>query len=134
MKEILKSVTSKMAAAGIDFCIGRKKGKPSYPYFIGQLYQLAAPDESGKTEYEMLIDGFCREDEFKLIEATERIESLFDPVEGYIMELDSGVAVFFFDSVIPDIPTGEDVDLNRNQSKIKIRYWKGKVTDENGSY
>lgn len=125
MKEILQVISLRMKEAKVNFCIGRKKGKPQYPYFVGQLYLTTPPDESGKTEYELLIDGFDREDELRLLEATETIKAAFDSVNGYVAQTDNGVMTIFFDSMIPEIPTGEDTDLNRNESRLKIKYWKG---------
>lgn len=125
MKEISKAVADRMNEFGINYSKGRKRGKLVYPYFVGQLYLVNSGDESGIQEYEMLLDGFDRNpDEEDMLSAIEKIENAFPPIGGCIVRNKKSVIIINFDSIIPDIPTDMDADLNRNQIKLKIKRWR----------
>lgn len=125
MKEISKAVADRMKEYNINYSKGRKRGKLPYPYFAGQLYLVDSGDESGIQEYEMLLDGFDRtSDEEEMLSAVERIETAFPEVGGYIVRNSKSVIMLSCDSIIPDIPTDTEADLNRNQIKLKIKRWR----------
>lgn len=125
MKEISKAVAARMKEYGIRYSKGKKRSKPVYPYFVGQLYLINSGDESGKQEYEMLLDGFDRDsDEEDMLSAIELIETAFPPVGGYIARSSKSIIMISYDSLIPDIPTDTEADLNRNQIKLKITKWR----------
>ncbi len=125
MKEISKAVADRMNEFGINYSKGRKRGKLVYPYFVGQLYLVDSGDESGIQEYEMLLDSFDRNpDEEDMLTAIEKIETAFPQIGGYIVRNKKSVIIINFDSIIPDIPTDTDADLNRNQIKLKIKRWR----------
>lgn len=125
MKEISKAIAGRMKEYGINYSKGKKRGKPVYPYFVGQLYLVDSGDESGKQEYEMLLDGFDRNpDEEAMLSAVEQIENAFPAVGGFIIQNRQNVIMVSYDSIIPDIPTDTDADLSRNQIKLKITRWR----------
>lgn len=125
MKEISKAVAGRMKEYNINYSKGKKRGKPVYPYFVGQLYLTDSGDESGKQEYEMLLDGFDRNpDEEAMLSAVEKIEEAFPVIGGYVVSNKKNTIMICFDSLIPDIPTDTDADLNRNQIKLRIKKWR----------
>lgn len=125
MKEISKAVAARMKEYGIRYSKGKKRGKPVYPYFVGQLYLINSGDESGKQEYEMILDGFDRDsDEEDMLSAIELIETAFPTIGGYIVINNKSIIMISYDSLIPDIPTDTEADLNRNQIKLKITKWR----------
>lgn len=125
MKEISKIIEVRMEEYGIQYSKGKRRSKPVYPYFVGQLYLTDSGDESGKQEYEMLLDGFDRNpDEEAMLSAIELIETAFPAIGGYIVRKNRNVIMISFDSLTPDIPTDTDADLNRNQIKLKIKKWR----------
>lgn len=125
MKEISKAVADRMKECGINYSKGKKRGKPVYPYFVGQLYLTDSGDESGKQEYELLLDGFDRNpDEEAMLSAVEQIEDAFPAVGGFVVQNRRSVILISCDSVIPDIPADTEADLSRNQIKLKITRWR----------
>ena len=125
MKEISKAVAARMKEYGIRYSKGKRRSKPDYPYFVGQLYLINSGDESGKQEYEMLLDGFDRNsDEEDMLSAIELIEKAFPAIGGYIVRNNKSIIMISYDSLMPDIPTDTEADLNRNQIKLKITKWR----------
>lgn len=125
MKEISKAIADRMKEYNISYSKGKKRGKSVYPYFVGQLYLTDSGDESGKQEYEMLLDGFDRNpDEEAMLSAVEKIEEAFPVIGGYVVSNKKNTIMICFDSLIPDIPTDTDADLNRNQIKLRIKRWR----------
>lgn len=125
MKEINRAVADRMKEYQINYAKGKMRRKPVYPYFVGQLYLIDAGDESGRQEYEMLLDGFDRNpDEEAMLSAIEKLEEAFPAIGGYIVRTRNNVIMICFDTLEPDIPTDTDADLNRNQIKLKIIRWR----------
>lgn len=125
MKEISKAIVAQMKKYGINYSKGRNRRKASYPYFVGQLYLVDPGDESGRQEYEMLLDGFDRNsDDEAMMSAIEQIEAAFPQIGGYTVTTQRSVIMISYDSLIPDIPTDTDADLSRNQIKLKISRWR----------
>lgn len=127
MRDILKLVTKRMKEAGISYVTGRKKGRPSYPYFVGHLYHLGTVDESGRQKYELLLDGFQRgDDESLMYEEIDKLEKAFPPVSGYTAQTGHSVICCWYKELIPEIPD-TDTELMRVQVAIGINYWKGET-------
>lgn len=125
MKEISKAIAARMKEYDINYSKGKKRGKPVYPYFVGQLYLVDSGDESGRQGYEMLLDGFDRNpDEEDMLSAIEKIETAFPAIGGYTVSNKKSLIMISYDSLIPDIPTDTDADLRRNQIKLKITRWR----------
>lgn len=125
MKEISRAVADRMKEYQINYAKGKWRKKPVYPYFVGQLYLTDAGDESGQQEYEMLLDGFDRNpDEEAMLSAIEKLEKAFPAIGGHIVRTRKNVIMICFDTLLPDIPTDTDADLNRNQIKLKIIRWR----------
>ena len=129
MKVISKIIAGRMKEYKINYSKGRKRDKPIYPYFVGQLYLLNPGDESGRQEYEMLLDGFDRDpDEDKFFSAIEAIERAFPTIGGYVVQHNKNLVMISYDTLIPDIPD-TDADLNRVQIKLKITRWRCKKNE-----
>lgn len=125
MKGISKVVAARMKEYGIQYSKGKRRSNPAYPYFVGKLYLVDSGDESGKREYEMLLDGFDRNpDEEAMLSAIEKMEEAFPSIGGYIANSGRNIIMISYDSLIPDIPTDTDADLDRNQIKLKIKMWR----------
>ena len=125
MKEINKAVADRMKEYQINYAKGKWRRKPVYPYFVGQLYLIDPGDESGRQEYEMLLDGFDRNpDEEAMLSAIEKLEEAFPEIGGHIVKTKKNIIMICFDSLVPDIPTDTDADLSRNQIKLKIIRWR----------
>ena len=125
MKEINKAVADRMKEYQINYAKGKWRRKPVYPYFVGQLYLIDPGDESGRQEYEMLLDGFDRNpDEEAMLSAIEKLEEAFPEIGGHIVKTKKNIIMICFDSLGPDISTDTDADLSRNQIKLKIIRWR----------
>ncbi|MCI9463372.1 MAG: hypothetical protein HFI48_05725 [Lachnospiraceae bacterium] len=125
MRVISQVIADQMKKCNINYSKGKKRGKITYPYFVGQIYLLDSGDESGKQEYELLLDGFDRDpDESKFLEDIETIEKAFPAIGGYVFQDRKNLIMISYDTMIPDIPTDPDVDLNRAQIKLKITKWR----------
>lgn len=125
MKEINKAVADRMKEYQINYTKGKWRRKPVYPYFVGQLYLIDPGDESGRQEYEMLLDGFDRNpDEEAMLSAIEKLEEAFPEIGGHIVKTKKNIIMICFDSLVPDISTDTDADLSRNQIKLKIIRWR----------
>ncbi len=125
MKEINKAVADRMKEYQINYAKGKWRRKPVYPYFVGQLYLIDPGDESGRQEYEMLLDGFDRNlDEEAMLSAIEKLEEAFPEIGGHIVKTKKNIIMICFDSLVPDISTDTDADLSRNQIKLKIIRWR----------
>lgn len=125
MKELSKVVADRMKEYKINYSKGKMRRKPVYPYFVGQLYMTDPGDESGRQEYEMLLDGFDRNpDEEAMLSEIEKLEEAFPSIGGHIVRTKKNVIMICFNSLVPDIPTDTDADLSRNQIKLKIIRWR----------
>ncbi|MCX4341325.1 MAG: hypothetical protein OSJ72_16985 [Lachnospiraceae bacterium] len=126
MKEIIKSV-GKILSEGINYRFLRWKGKPQYPYFIGELHRVGGSDESGEEEYRMLLTGFYRGgDDMQLYEAAERVGEMFPEDTGRLIRCRAGTMLVSAGEILPDIQTEGETELLKMQITLVIKRWKGK--------
>lgn len=126
MKEIIKNV-GKILSEVVNYRFLRWKGDPKYPYFIGELYRTGGSDESGETEYQMLLTGFYRgDDDMQLYEAAERVVEVFPEDTGRMIQCRGGAMLVSTGEILPDFPTDMDTELSKVQITLEVKRWKGR--------
>ncbi len=126
MKEIVKKV-GEVLASSINYRFLRWKGKPVYPYFVGELHKEGGGDESGEAEYELLLTGFYRgEDDMQLYEAAERVLEMFPEDTGRLIQCRSGAMLVSAGTILPDLSTDVETELSKIQITLEVKRWKGK--------
>lgn len=126
MREIIKKV-GKILAEGVNYRFLRWKGEKKYPYFIGELYRAGGSDESGETEYRMLLTGFYRgDDEMQLYEAAERVAEMFPEDTGRMITCRGGTMLVSTGDILPDLPTDMETELTKMQITLEVKRWKGR--------
>lgn len=126
MKEIIKNV-GKILSEVVNYRFLRWKGDPEYPYFIGELYRTGGSDESGETEYQMLLTGFYRgDDDMQLYEAAERVVEVFPEDTGRMIQCRGGAMLVSTGEILPDFPTDMDTELSKVQITLEVKRWKGR--------
>lgn len=126
MREIIKAV-GKILSESVNYRFLRWKGKLKYPYFIGELYRAGGSDESGETEYRMLLTGFYRgDDEMQLYEAAEQVAEMFPEDTGRMIPCRRGTMLVSTGDILPDIPTDMETELTKMQITLEIKRWKGR--------
>ncbi len=124
MKKMLKWLANELNEAGIEYHLNRNgKSKPTYPYFVGELFPVDPVSESGMQEYSLLLDGFTRSTLTELLECAEQIEERFPRVEGNTAILENNQAVAAYFSGCQPVETGEE-QLKRVTVTITIKTWK----------
>lgn len=126
MKEIIKNVGERLKKV-TNYRFLRWRGKPEYPYFVGELIEEGGSDESGTTEYRFILTGFYRgDDEICLYEDVESIKEIFPEVGGCMIQCRDGGMLVSWDSMLPDIPTDTDTELTKMQITLSVKRWKGR--------
>lgn len=126
MKEIIKNV-GKILSEVVNYRFLRWKGDPEYPYFIGELYRTGGSDESGETEYKMLLTGFYRgDDDMQLYEAADRVAEVFPENTGRMIPCRGGAMLVSTGEILPDLPTDMDTELSKVQITLEVKRWKGR--------
>lgn len=126
MREIIKKV-GKILAEVVNYRFLRWKGDPKYPYFIGELYGVGGIDESGETEYRMLLTGFYRgDDEMQLYEAAERVAEMFPEDTGRMITCRRETMLVSTGDILTDLPTDMETELTKMQITLEIKRWKGR--------
>ncbi|MEY8366296.1 hypothetical protein AALA22_11715 [Anaerovoracaceae bacterium 41-7] len=120
---VLTAVSDGMTACGLNYALMEWKGKPAYPYFVGEYQETESMTEDGKQECTFILSGFTRRSWADLETAKEKIESYFDRISGKKVIADNGSAVaIFYASSLP-VPTG-DAELKRIDINLTIKEWK----------
>lgn len=126
MKEVIKKV-GKILSEGVNYRFLRWKGDPKYPYFIGELYGVGGSDESGETEYRMLLTGFYRgNDDMKLYEAAEQVVEMFPEDTGRMIQCRGGTMLVSTGEILPKLPTDMEIELSKIQITLEVKRWKGR--------
>lgn len=125
MKKIIKEIGILMQET-VNYRFLRWRGKIVYPYFVGELFHSGGGDESGETEYSLLVTGFYRgDDEIRLYEDAEKIKALFPEDAGRILFDRKETMLIAWDSMMTDIPD-EETELTKVQITLSIKHWHGK--------
>ena len=57
---VLMAVSDGMTACGLSYALMEWKGKPVYPYFVGEYQETESMTEDGKQECTFILSGFTR--------------------------------------------------------------------------
>lgn len=121
--DVLKLISDRLAAAGINYEFGEWNSDIVYPYFVGEYSEPEPITEDGLQEADFTLNGFSRSSWLVLETAKQTIEQTFSNCT-LILDNGSGVDVSYGGSLI--IPTG-DAELKRIQISLKIKEWKVNV-------
>ncbi len=122
MTNVLKAVSDGMAVLGLNYAFMEWKGKPAYPYFVGEYQETESVTEDGLKEATVILTGFTRQSWLELETAKEKIEKYFNRISGNIVTADgSAVAIFYAAALV--IPTG-DAELKKMQINLTVKEWK----------
>lgn len=121
-KYLAKIINTAMDILHIAYAKGRKN-KIEYPYFVGEIYDLGSVDESGRKQWEILLDGFSRTGLEELETCVDRIEEYFQEEMGRCFRADGELAVIYFATSTP-VPTNAE-GLYRMEIKLTAKTWKG---------
>lgn len=94
----------------------------SYPYWVGEISEVATDAEDGGKESTFILTGTTKGTWLELEEARATIESHFHPICGLYRPTDNGQVAIFYSNAFP-VPTGE-ADLKRIQINIQIKEWR----------
>lgn len=119
----LKIIDASMTDMGLNYAFGEWKGKPVYPYFVGEYQETPAYTEDGLQDSTFILTGFSRGSWSELEAAKEKIEKHFNKVSGKTVIADNGsaVAIFYGHSLV--VPTG-DAELKRIEINLEVKEWK----------
>lgn len=126
---VLKTIKESMKELGINYQFKKWRGKPEYPYFVGEYQEAESMNEDGLQEMSFLLTGFARNTEgndadMQLEEAKEKISAYFPSVGGKIRIADNGSAVsVFYAGSFANIPTG-DSELETIQINLTVKEWR----------
>ncbi len=120
---VLMAVSDGMTACGLSYALMEWKGKPVYPYFVGEYQETESMTEDGKQECTFILSGFTRGSWSDLEMAKSKIEKYFNRISGKTVIADNGsaVAIFYANSLL--IPT-DDAQLKRIDINLTIKEWK----------
>ena len=121
-KEVLAIIAGAMKELGINYSFMEWKGKPVYPYFVGEYQEVEPYNEDGMQETAFILSGFSRETWLQLEEEKQKIKNYFNKVSGKTVIADNGaaVAVFYANSLV--VPTGDE-ELKKIQINLTIKEW-----------
>lgn len=122
----LKAISEAMDALEINYAFKKWKGKPKYPYFIGEYQERENPNEDGMTEKQFILTGFARgEEAIAELESTkEKIKKYFPQVGGRLAIVDGSAVAIFYASAFENLPTG-DAELEKIQINLNTKEWSG---------
>lgn len=122
--EALKFISDEIKSVGINYEFGEWSDSPvPDPYFIGEYIETPSLTESGLQEATFILTGTGRSSRLLLEKVKEKVERLFDPVEGKtaILPNGNGLAVFYSDTMTVPV---DDAELKRIQINLQIKEWK----------
>lgn len=121
-KNVLKVVKASMKEMGLEYAFRRFRGKPIYPYFVGEYLESDPLSEDGLQECTFTLDGFARGagSEGTLETAKEKIRNYFTQ-EGRAFSFADGVVAIAYGNALP-VPT-EDAELDRIQINLTVKEW-----------
>lgn len=122
--DAMKLISDGMEACKLNYAFMEWKGKPVYPYFVGEYQEQPAVSEDGLQEADFILNGFTRGSWADLEAAKTKIENYFNRY-GLTAIAPSGnaVAVCYNNSFV--VPTG-DAELKRIEIHLAVKEWKVK--------
>lgn len=128
-RTLLRVLNAALTEKGIAYTKGRKRSVDKYPYFVGEIYELGTMDESGRTDFEILLNGFARDGreagsaEGQLEKDVEMIAELFPATVGAVTNIGNATVAIFYEGAQP-IKTDLE-ELARIEVKLSAKAWKG---------
>lgn len=117
----LKIIADAMEEMSINYSLAEWKGKPIYPYFVGEYQEAQSLNEDGMQETTFILTGFSRTSWVELEEVKKKIKRYFNPIGGKIVEdLGDVTAIFYENSMI--IPN-QDAEIKKIQINLTIKEW-----------
>ena len=126
---VLGIVKDSFKAMGLNYDFKRWKGKPKYPYFVGEYQEVEPMHEDGMQETAFILTGFSRwidgnDADLQLEEAKEKIAAYFPSVGGRLVTAENGSAVaIFYSGSFENLPTG-DTELEKIQINLTVKEWR----------
>ena len=119
---VLKTVKAAMQEMGLEYAFRRFRGKPEYPYFVGDYMETDSLSEDGLQECTFTLTGFARGagSETALEAAKGKIRNYFT-LEGRAFPFDDGVVIIAYGNAQPI--TTEDAELDRIQINLTVKEW-----------
>lgn len=128
MSAVLKAISDGMDALALNYDFKKWKGKPIYPYWVGEYQEVPSPNEDGREDVQFILTGFARGENASeaLEDAKQKIKEYFPSVGGRraITESGSAVAIFYAGS-FDNLPTG-DAELEKIQINLDVKEWRVK--------
>lgn len=118
----LKIISDDMADLGINYDLLEWKGKPLYPYFVGEYQEVPTNNESGEEETNFILTGWSRGQHLELEQNKNKIKKLYPSVGGKVVTAEDGTAVAIFYSSSLVIPTG-NAELKKIQINLVVKEW-----------
>lgn len=120
---VLACMAKAMEELGLHYAFMEWKGKPVYPYFIGEYQETEPSTEDGMQETSFILTGFSRRTWQELEQAKESIRAYFHPAIGKVItEHGSAMAIFYAGS-LGNLPTG-DPELKKLQINLTVKEWR----------
>lgn len=120
---VLACMSNAMKELGLQYAFMEWKGKPVYPYFIGEYQEQEPFSEDGLQEITFILTGFSRTSLQELEEAKEQIRRYFHPVTGTVITGDGSAMAVFYAGGLGNLPTG-DPELKKIQINLTIKEWR----------
>ena len=118
----LKFISDALESLGINYDLMDWKGKPKYPYFVGEYQETPIMNESGLEESTFILYGYSRTTHFELEEIKEKIATFFPKREGKTVTAEDGTVVtIFYNNAIP-LRTA-DAELKKIQINLDVKEW-----------
>lgn len=121
-KDTLRAVKAAMEEMNLEYAFRRFRGRPGYPYFVGDYMEADPVSEDGQQECTFTLTGFARGagSEDSLETAKEAVRDYFTQ-EGRAFPFADGIVVISYGNA-QNIPT-EDAELDRIQINLSIKEW-----------
>lgn len=123
MKSILGILATELNKVGVPYEYMQWTSTVQYPYWIGEVTEVATANEDGYKEYTAIVTGTTKGSWLDLENDRAKIEDRFPSVYGFRASKDKETMVIFYENSFP-VPTGE-ADLKRMQINLRIKHWKG---------
>lgn len=121
--QILGRVSGAMEELGLRYAFMEWKGKPEYPYFVGEYQEREPSTEDGLQEISFILTGFSRTTWQELERAKERIRDCFHPATGKVIAGEGSAVAIFYAGSLGNLPTG-DPELKKTQINLTIKEWR----------
>lgn len=121
MNNMLQAVRTGMDFLGIHYAFMEWKGKPQYPYFVGEYQEPEMQTEDGRQDAAFMLTGFSRGSWQELEQARQKIEQFYHKVEGRIVTAEGSAVAIYYAGSLP-VPTG-DAELKKIQINLTVKEW-----------